>query len=64
MATCNGREVLTITQACKAVGVCRRTVYNWIKKNKVECVRTPSGVTRIFVDTLWRSAENEVRRGG
>lgn len=43
-------------KACEAVGVSRRTIYNWISAGKVEYVRTAGGSIRIFADTLWRDA--------
>ena len=43
-------------KACEAVGVSRRTIYNWISAGKVEYVRTAGGSIRIFTDTLWRDA--------
>ena len=43
-------------KACEAVGVSRRTIYNWIAAGKVEYVRTAGGSIRIFADTLWRDA--------
>ena len=43
-------------KACEAVGVSRRTIYNWISAKKVEYVRTAGGSIRIFADTLWRDA--------
>jgi excisionase family DNA binding protein len=49
----NGRETLTILQATKTVGVSRRTIYNWIGKNKVEWVRTAGGSIRILKDSLY-----------
>jgi excisionase family DNA binding protein len=48
------RKTLSILQACKAVGVSRRTIYNWLSTGKVEYVRTAGGAVRIFADTLWR----------
>ena len=45
--------------ACKLVGVSRRTIYNWIASGKVEYVRTAGGSVRIFVDTLWREPETD-----
>ena len=48
------RKTLSILQACKAVGVSRRTIYNWLSSGKVEYVRTAGGSVRIFADTLWR----------
>ena len=51
------RQTLSIMKACEAVGVSRRTIYNWISADKVEYVRTAGGSIRIFADTLWRDAE-------
>ena len=48
------RKTLSILQACKLVGVSRRTIYNWLSSGKVEYVRTAGGSVRIFADTLWR----------
>ncbi len=48
------RQTLSIMKACEAVGVSRRTIYNWITAGKVEYVRTAGGSIRIFADTLWR----------
>ena len=50
------RQTLSIMKACEAVGVSRRTIYNWIAAGKVEYVRTAGGSIRIFADTLWRDA--------
>ena len=50
------RQTLSIMKACEAVGVSRRTIYNWISAGKVEDVRTAGGSIRIFADTLWRDA--------
>ena len=47
----------TIMQACKLVGVSRRTIYNWLATGKVEYVRTAGGSVRIFVDSLWRKPD-------
>ena len=49
-------QTLSIMKACEAVGVSRRTIYNWISAGKVEYVRTAGGSIRIFADTLWRDA--------
>jgi len=48
------RKTVSIPQACELVGVCRRTIYNWISSGKVQYVRTASGSVRIFEETLWR----------
>ena len=50
------RQTLSIMKAYEAVGVSRRTIYNWISAGKVEYVRTAGGSIRIFADTLWRDA--------
>ena len=50
------RQTLSIMKACEVVGVCRRTIYNWISAGKVEYVRTAGGRIRIFADSLWRDA--------
>ncbi len=50
------RQTLSIMKACEAVGVSRRTIYNWITAGKVEYIRTAGGSIRIFADTLWRDA--------
>ena len=44
-------------KACEAVGVSRRTIYNWISAGKVEYIRTAGGSIRIFADSLWRDAQ-------
>ncbi|MBI4454946.1 MAG: helix-turn-helix domain-containing protein [Acidobacteria bacterium] len=48
------REYVPISRAAQLLGVSRKTVYNWIKKGKVEWFRTPGGRIRIFVDSLGR----------
>jgi excisionase family DNA binding protein len=55
------RQTLSIMKACKVVGVCRRTIYNWISAGKVEYVRTAGGAIRIFADSLWRDASRPGR---
>jgi excisionase family DNA binding protein len=52
------RKSISIMKACELVGVSRRTIYNWLSAGKVEYVRTAGGSVRIFVDTLWRDADN------
>jgi len=48
------RNVVTITQACEIVSVSRRTIYNWLKANKLKYIRTAGGSVRIFRDSLFR----------
>lgn len=52
------RQTLSVMQACEVVGVCRRTIYNWIQRGKLEYMRTAGGSIRIFADTLWRNGDN------
>lgn len=58
------RQTLSIEKSCKAVGVSRRTIYNWIAAGKVEYIRTASGSIRIFADTLWRDATRSALKSG
>ncbi len=57
------RQTLSIMKACEAVGVSRRTIYNWIAAGKVEYVRTAGGSIRIFADTLWRNPDDRKPEG-
>ncbi len=54
MGVYDGREIVSIMQAMKIVGVSRRTIYNWLDANKIEYVRTAGGSIRIFRETLFR----------
>lgn len=51
------RQTVSVMKACEMVGVSRRTLYNWMRANKVEYLRTAGGSRRIFVDTLWRESD-------
>ena len=55
------RETVSIMKACEAVGVSRRTIYNWLASGKIEYVRTAGGSVRIFVDSLWRDPNDTNR---
>ena len=59
MTRINGRVALTISEACHAAGVARRTIYYWMGAKKIDFVRTPGGSPRIFLDTLWRDADGQ-----
>lgn len=48
------RPSVSITRAQQLASVSRRTIYNWLARNKVEYVRTASGSVRIYADTLFR----------
>ena len=49
------RSLLTIKQACALADVSRRTIYNWLKDNRIQYVRTAGGAVRIFGDSLFRA---------
>jgi excisionase family DNA binding protein len=51
------RQTVSIVEACRLVGVSRRTIYNWMASGKVEYVRTAGGAVRILSDTLWRKPD-------
>jgi excisionase family DNA binding protein len=48
--------LVTIPIAAKAVGVSRRTLYNWMNAGKIEFVYTASRQRRIVTETLWKAA--------
>lgn len=50
----DGRTVLCIKEVMAEMRVSRRTVLNWMQKNKVEFVFTPGGQPRIFADSLYK----------
>jgi excisionase family DNA binding protein len=56
------RQTVSIVEACRLVGVSRRTIYNWMSSGKVEYVRTAGGAVRILSDTLWRKPDQEDAR--
>ena len=57
------RKTLSIAQACGVVGVSRRTIYNWLKANKLEYTRTAGGSVRIVEASLWRDANKQTVQG-
>lgn len=48
------RRTLNIDQSAAAVGVSRRTIYNWVAADKVAYVRTAGGSIRIYADSLMK----------
>ena len=48
------RRLANTVTAADIAGVSLRTMYRWIRANKVEYVRTAGGQIRIYVDTLLR----------
>lgn len=49
------RTTVTIKQACALAGVSRRTIYNWMDKDKVAFCRVASGSRRVYLDTLFQA---------
>jgi excisionase family DNA binding protein len=52
-----GDRTISIGQATAAVGVTRRTIYNWMKAGKVRYLRTAGGSVRIYESSLWRDGQ-------
>lgn len=50
-------DVVTVQRAADLAGVCRRTIYHWIKSGKVETIKTAGGRVRILRRTLFRQAD-------
>jgi excisionase family DNA binding protein len=48
------RKLITINQAKDLVHVSRRTIYNWIKKNKIKTIKLASGRQLIYEDSLFQ----------
>lgn len=56
-------DLVTIRQACGILGVCRRTIYNWIAHDKVQYCRIVSGSVRIVKASLFQpQAASQQRR--
>ena len=47
-------ELLTIKEAAHAVGICRRTVHNWIKVGRLHLMEDAGGHTLICKRSLIR----------
>jgi transposase-like protein len=43
---------LSLAQAREALGVARRTLFSWIKRGRLQTVRTSMGSQRILVESL------------
>lgn len=48
------RVIVTIKEAMVLCKVSRRTIYNWIDKEKVEIASRPREGVRIFKDSLFK----------
>lgn len=54
MITGKLRVTITIKAATQIASVSRRTIYNWMRDEKIEFTRTAGGARRIFLDTLFK----------
>lgn len=50
---------VSIDEAAKIVGVCRRTIYNWIEQGLLQTRKIASGRQRIKVSSLWRTEDGK-----
>lgn len=53
----------TILEACALAGVSRRTIYNWIDRDRIEYGRTISGSIRIVKASLFQPVEEQDDHG-
>lgn len=61
------RIIVSVKSAGQLLDVCPRTVYAWLRAGRIEGCYTPSGLRRIYVDTLFATQENLTdrdQRGG
>ena len=57
----DGSQWGTIDQYAAFYGVCRRTVYNWLRAGKVHSRRFPSGRLRLLIpERDWRLPPSDV----
>lgn len=47
-------NVVSIDKACELAGVSRRTIYNWIRDDRIKWIRTAGGQRRILIDSLFK----------
>jgi hypothetical protein len=52
------REWVSIKEATLICGVSRRTIYNWLKADKLIVKRLVGGGIRIYARSLWKEAPN------
>lgn len=36
-------KLIKISKVCKEMGICRQTIYNWYKSDKIKLVKSPGG---------------------
>ena len=47
-------KLVNTVKAAAICGVSRRTIYNWVRDNRVAWVRTPTGQLRIVATSLFQ----------
>lgn len=47
-------NTVSIKKACELAGVSRRTIYSWIRHDKIQWIRTAGGNPRILIDSLFK----------
>jgi predicted site-specific integrase-resolvase len=55
------RSRVNVSHAARLAGVTRQTVYAWMRAGRVEWVMLPSGVRRVFVDSIFHDEESHGR---
>lgn len=59
-----GARTVSVSDAAKAVGVTRRTIYAWMDRGLLAYTYTAGGTRRILWDSLWRDAKGHAFSGG
>lgn len=47
-------RTVSLSEAARIAGVCRRTIYNWMNAGKLPFKRTVGGSRRVYESALWR----------
>lgn len=47
-------DLLTVKQAAKELGMSKCSVYRWVRRNWIVCVRLPNGTIRIPQSSIFR----------
>lgn len=57
----SGRKLLSVNEVQDMAGVSRRTVYNWMNAGLVDFILTPTGIRRIYADTVFRNVPDHIK---
>lgn len=47
---------VSLERAAQLLGVCRRTIYYWIGRGRLQTIRTPGGSQRVLLDSISKIA--------